>query len=605
MQPKWPRISTFAGIIIAIFMILVSIYFTPHFIESHISPDGIIEKSGTILIINGYRLSTAIIGILTLLVSIIRPNFFYSVTNVLAQRSLKERTEQITLGKSHFSNKVISLLFCIIILGSFLRFYGLDNQSLWNDELSSQVRSNQKNLSEVINRGVRPDLHPSGYHTLLYFVEKYIGDSESALRLPSAISGALSIFIIFLLGVRLYSYKEGLIASMLIAVSWCPIYYSQEARVYSQLLLFSLLATYFWILLVKALDEKSKSSCYSAVGYIIFSIILCYLHYFGLYLVALQGLATLLFFILKRKKLIPIIFLYFIIVTFYVPWLPIFWEHLHKAGVLFPEPIGMAFIHYLEFLFNRSVVLLSIVLILFFLLFYVNLIIFIKLRKHRDTRALVLSADLFLLLWLVIPFAGVFIKSIFSASVFTTRNLIISLPAAYLLLSRSITQFHFSSRKLATVSIVIGCFLLFHLIYVMNYYSKAHKEQFREAVSYIIEKDRVYKDSLIVGWAWNKSYFDYYFQRKGSNRRVDILAGRENDISLLANAIRLKSPKYIWYVSAHRVPDIGFINFLNKKFALVVQKQFVGAKVWLFKNKVFYECPEPPYRTMQDLSTAI
>lgn len=586
MQPTWPRISAFAGIIIAIFMILVSIYFTPHFIESHISPDGIIEKSGTILIINGLRLATAIIGILTLLVSIIRPNFFYSVTNVLTQRSLKERTEQITLGKNHFSNKVISLLFCIIILGTLLRFYGLDNQSLWLDELSSQVRSNQKNLSEVINRNVRSDVHPPGYQILLYFVEKYIGDSESALRLPSAISGALSIFIIFLLGVRLYSYKEGLIASMLIAVSWCPIFYSQEARSYSLLLLFSLLATYFWILLIKALDEESKLSCYSTVGYIIFSIILCYLHYFGLYLVALQGLATLLFFILKRKKLIPIIFVYFIIVIFYVPWLPIFWEHLHKAGILFPEPISMAFIHYLEFLFNRSVVLLSIVLILFFLLFYVNLIIFIKLRKHRATRALVLSADLFLLLWLVIPFAGVFIKSIFSASVFTTRNLIISLPAAYLLLSRSITQFHFSSRKLATVSIVVGCFLLFDLIYVKNYYSKAHKEQFREAVSYIIEKDRVYKDSLIVVWGCNKAYFDYYFQRKGSNRRVDILAGRENDISLLVNAIRLKSPKYIWYVSVRRVrhvPDIGFINFLNKKLALVVQKQFVGAKVWLFK----------------------
>jgi len=589
MLPTWPRISAFAGIIIAIFMILVSIYFTPHFIESHISPDGIIEKSETILIINGCRLLTAIIGILTLLLSIIRPNFFYSVTNVLAQRSLKERTEQITLGKSHFSNKVISLLCCIIILGSLLRFYGLDNQSLWNDELASQFKSNQTNLSEVINIGVRHDVHPPGYHILLYFVEKYIGDSESVLRLPSAISGALSIFIIFLLGVRLYSYKEGLIASMLIAVSWCPIFYSQEARSYSLLLLFSLLATYFWIVLIKALDEESKLSCYSTVGYIIFSIILCYLHYFGLYLIGLQGLATLLFFILKRKKLIPIILVYFIIVIFYVPWLPIFWEHLHKATIHITQPTTVTFIHYLKFLFNRSFVLVSIVLILFFLLFYVNLIIFIKLRKYRTTRALVLSADLFLLLWLVIPFAGVFIESILSVSVFTTRNLIISLPAAYLLLSRSITQFHFSSRKLATVSIVIACFLLFHLIYIMNYYSKAYKGQFREAVSYIVEKDRVYKDSLIVGWAWNKSFFDYYFQRNCSNRRVDILAGRENDISLLANAIRLKSPKYIWYVSGHRVPDIGFINFLNKELALVVQKQFVGAKVWLFKNKVFYE----------------
>jgi len=162
-----------------------------------------------------------------------------------------------------------------------------------------------------------------------------------------------------------------------------------------------LLTTYFWILLIEAFEEKSRSFFYSIVGYIIFSIILCYLHYFGLYLIALQGIAILLFFIIKRKNPISIILLYCIIIISYVPFLPIFFEHLHKTKMHIPQPTSMAFIYYLKFLFNQSYVLLSIVLILFFILLYLNLILFIKLRKDRTTRTLILSSDLFLLLWLV------------------------------------------------------------------------------------------------------------------------------------------------------------------------------------------------------------
>jgi mannosyltransferase len=587
----YPKISAYAGIIISILMIAAGIFFSPHFVANHISSDGIITESGTILMINGYRLSMVLIGISMLMAGIIRPDFIYSATNALVQRSLKERTEQITHKTGAFSNKVLSILFCIIVLGSLLRFYGLDKQSFWNDEVASEVSSNQENLTEVIDSGVRPDVHPPGFHILLYFVEKYIGNSESALRFPSAIAGILSILVIFLLGTRLYSYKEGIISSILIALLWCPIYYSQEARAYSLMLLFTLLATYFWLLIIEALDEEPKLPIYSITGYIISSIILCYLHYFGLYLIALQGFFASLYFLLKRKKLIQIIFLYFIIASSYIPFLPIFWEQLHRAAVWIPKPTIAAFLYYLKFLFNNSFVLLSIVLILFFILLYVDIILFAQLKNDRKKRASVLSSDVFLLLWLVVPFSGIFIKSIFSSSLYSDRNLIISLPAAYLLLSRSITQFNLSSVKFTATSLVITCFLLFHLIYSMNYYSKPHKEQFREAADYIVEKDQAYKNSLIVGWAWSKSYFDYYFQRMGFNGKVDILAGEKNDISPLYNEIRLKCPEYIWYISAHRVPDNLFVNSLNKELTLVDQKQFLGAKVWLFKNKILCKSP--------------
>lgn len=492
------------------------------------------------------------------------------------------------LLKRNLTNKnALVLLILILILGSLLRFYGLNNQSLWNDELSSWVRSSYDNLSTVINKGVRPDDHPPGYDIFLYFVEKHIGDSEVILRFPSALTGVLSIFVIFLIGLRLYSYREGLIASALMAVLWCPIYYSQEARPYSMLLLFTLLATYFWIPVLKSLSKKVRLSYPTTFGYIITAIISCYLHYFGLYLIALQGLFAILFFIRRRQALVYILLIYFPILLAYLPWLPTMWEHLNKGPTWIKPPgtITFAFVRYLHFLFNKSKTLLLFVLMLYSFLFVRSLYNILKFKEYKNIRTALLSPGLLLVIWLIVPFVGVYIKSILSTPVLTRRNLIISLPAAYLLLSRSITQLPLHSKNKAIITLVIVGLFLFHLIFHMDYYSKPHKEQFREAVGFIVEHDRLYKNSLIIGYAWNRDYFNYYFERKGSDRRVNVLGGQEKDISNVAEVISTENPQYVWYVRAHRGPDVAFIDFLNRNLIFIDHKKFIDADVWLFENK--------------------
>lgn len=492
------------------------------------------------------------------------------------------------LLRRKLTNKnILVLLILILIFGSLLRLYGLNNQSLWNDELSSWKCSSYDNLSTVINRGVRPDVYPPGYQIFLYFVEKCIGDSEIILRFPSAVSGVLSVLVIFFIGLRLYSYKEGLIASALMAVLWCPIYYSQEARAYSMLLLFTLLATYFWISVLESLSKKVRLSYYTTFGYIITAIISSYLHYFGLYLIALQGLFAILFFIRRRQALAYILLIYFPILLAYLPWLPTMWEHLNKGPIWIKPPgsITFAFVRYLHFLFNKSKTLLLFVLMLYSFLFVRSLYNILKFKEYKNIRTALLSPGLLLVLWLIIPFVGVYIKSILSAPVLTPRNLIISLPAAYLLLSRSITQLPLRSRNKAIIAFVIVGLFLFHVIFRMDYYSEAHKEQFREAVGFIVEHDHLYKGSLIIGYAWSREYLNYYFERKGSDRRVYAMAGQEKDISNVAEVISTESPQYIWYIRAHRSPGVEFIDFLNRNLIFIDQKKFIGADVWLFENK--------------------
>ncbi|MBW2495397.1 MAG: hypothetical protein JRE43_11645 [Deltaproteobacteria bacterium] len=55
---------------------------------------------------------------------------------------------------------VATLLGAIALGGSALRFYGLDTQSLWSDELASWRQSHQETVSDVIEYGVRPTPYP-------------------------------------------------------------------------------------------------------------------------------------------------------------------------------------------------------------------------------------------------------------------------------------------------------------------------------------------------------------------------------------------------------------------------------------------------------------
>ena len=174
-----------------------------------------------------------------------------------------------------------------MLLGAVLRFYGLGFQSLWGGELASWDFSESDTISRVVRDGTQPPL----YFLILHFTQWIFGDSEWALRLPSAVAGWLCIPAIYLLGKRLYSEREGLIAALLVAVLWAPVYYSQEARPLSMLILLSILASYFWWDVMLGLRYRGELPRREAALYIVSAVLCAYLHYFGLLLVMLQVVA--------------------------------------------------------------------------------------------------------------------------------------------------------------------------------------------------------------------------------------------------------------------------------------------------------------------------
>jgi len=120
----------------------------------------------------------------------------------------------------------------LILFGSLLiRLISL-GQSLWLDEATSALVA-KMSFSQMFSNFLPGDFHPPFYYVFLKLWSGIFGYSEIALRVPSVIFGVLTIYLVYLIGKKLFDKNTALIASVLLATSGLHIYYSQEARMYA------------------------------------------------------------------------------------------------------------------------------------------------------------------------------------------------------------------------------------------------------------------------------------------------------------------------------------------------------------------------------------
>jgi mannosyltransferase len=483
------------------------------------------------------------------------------------------------------ANRARVLLVLVLLLGAVLRLHGLERQSLWNDELTSWHQSSLGSLSEVVRLGVAPDVHPPGYQTVLYFSQRTLGDSEWALRMPSAIAGILAIYVIFRLGELLFSRREGLLAAGIAAVAWCPIYYSQEARAYSLLLLASAAATWFWLEVLKALDEERAPAARFRVGYAAAAVACAYLHYFGLFIVALQAAASAAFALHRPKAAPTLLVLFGVVGASYLPWLSEFWNDLHHGTSWIPQPTPAAALDCLAFFFNRSTALALFVCALYAVL-SIRWVADIARRGEASSPAWRAEfAELFLFGWLVLPFAVVYVKSIVSAPALTDRNLIVSLPAAYLLLARAITRLPLRPRLQDAVGACVVLCIAIHTTVALQYYSRPTKQQFREAVRFVVDRESQFEDAIVVGNVYGPEMLDYYFEHLGSDLRVRTLGGSVESFEHVIRIVEEEEPMHVWYIAAHLESDPRFLEALGDSMEFVGAKRFIMADVLLYRTR--------------------
>lgn len=145
------------------------------------------------------------------------------------------------------------VLAAILLAATLLRFYRLGD-GLWFDEIVTYVRYVRVPFGDVITTYDNQNQHLF-YSLLANLAFQTFGDSVWSLRLPAVLFGLGSIGAIYLLGREIATSREALLSAALLAFSYHHVWFSQNARGYTGLLFFTILAS--WLFL-RALRNKNR-----------------------------------------------------------------------------------------------------------------------------------------------------------------------------------------------------------------------------------------------------------------------------------------------------------------------------------------------------------
>ena len=173
-------------------------------------------------------------------------------------------------------------MLAIVVVASVLRLHGLDRTSIWNDEAASWNMARHPFWTMISEQS--GDNNPPLFDIILYAMIHLFGDSETILRLPSAILGIANVYLLYRLGTVLWDRLTGVFAAALLTVSGFHLWYSQEARMYA---LFAAMATAFALASVLFVTAPGRTR---AVVCGIAGVALLYSHTYGpLVWVAIDG----------------------------------------------------------------------------------------------------------------------------------------------------------------------------------------------------------------------------------------------------------------------------------------------------------------------------
>ena len=518
----------------------------------------------------------------------------------------------------------LALMIPVLLLATFLRVYHLTFQSLWLDELMTWWRSSYNDLPTVL-RSVESDVWPPGYSLWIYAIIHTLGASDYLLRFPAALGGVLSVAAIYLLGRRLGGHLAGLFAALLLAVLEISIYYSQEARPYSGLILFSILSTYFGLRLV---EDSGKPGPFAGArtwhchvpteekagrlpvprlwidigGYVVTALLAAYWNYYGIVLIACQALGAGIMLIRKPRSWPALIGVYVAIGVGYLPWARQLLDDFGRDVYLAVRPGGygdelMAFLRALLNL-EQGYVLAAIGVV-------VIALIAEGIRRagphpptpspfmERGWRAERAGGEavvwLILVGWLLLPFTITYVRSLISVSTFLHRYLLISLPAAALLIGLALSRLPIRRWMQAGLMLLAVIVLLNNLVRHWDYYTRVTKAQFRETVEEVEARDPTLGGPSVIvaytGYHGTLDVFDFYFEQAGSPRRTQLEAGFGGETPAVEELVAQQKARYVWLIAAQNLPDAGFLQAMGQTFSLVEHRDLNQAGVWLYVVK--------------------
>ena len=477
------------------------------------------------------------------------------------------------------------LLGIIMLLAAVLRLWKLGQVPFMHDEFSALLRTRFDNFHDFIQQGIMPDSHPIGVEAFLWLWVRIFGWSEFWVKLPFALMGIGSIYLIYLIGQQWFNRKVGLFSAAFFAVSQFTVFYSQLARPYSAGLFFVLLMDWFWYKVVFG----SKTTTRDYIGFALSAWACSLMQYFSIAQAGLIFLTGLLFLPKERRKA------YWMsgigAVLLFAPTLPIFYQQLFVSGSIggwLAAPKADFLLNFIQYTMNYDMLF----------MFSVGIVILLPLilgksdKRNQPLRWVGI-------VWFLIIFAIAFIYSLFREPILQQSTLIFSYPFVVIVafsMFKSRTLSPWQTALVVTAILFVGCISLiltrkhYDLMYHQGFDQiaaemKADREQYGEKVQFatrteIDEAAEFYQEPLNIEER-------IVFNRYSSINEFYHWLSERNQVPMLG---------FGWTDYMHPIWEATAVGFYPYK---VKQKDWFTSR-YLTLSKVSIEGSECPLMTLDD-----
>lgn len=194
----------------------------------------------------------------------------------------------LAFGKSVTRSDRLTLC-AILALALGLRLFKL-NTGLWYDEVDTLVSYTRPSFSWLLTH------YPSLNHHIFFSLQAkasiaLLGETPFAARLPAALLGVGSVAVLWLIARELSTRSVAHLCALLMAVAYHHVWFSQNARGYTGLLFWGLLAALFY---VRGMAGASQTALRpNAIGLAVACALMLYTHLSAAFLLAAMGLVHL------------------------------------------------------------------------------------------------------------------------------------------------------------------------------------------------------------------------------------------------------------------------------------------------------------------------
>ncbi|MCK4546895.1 MAG: glycosyltransferase family 39 protein [Candidatus Eisenbacteria sp.] len=485
----------------------------------------------------------------------------------------------------------------LIVIGLALRLYRLGSQSLWIDEVLTFGDAGLIYQEHTFLGSLLRNLHGPLYSLVFYGTWQLSGLNEFWLRFPSAVAGTVTLGAMYALASAVYDRHTAWWAVLLLALSPFHIWYSQEARNYSFVVLFVTLSMLFLHRFVTGGTARSWVNYVWTTAAALLSNLSCFLLLAAQGAIALVGGGS-------RRRLWSLLPAGLVLILILLPWLlefnnrmdpgralhgaPVAEEELLRGDTTF-TPWGIPFTFFVFGLgysagpslreLHMQSALSAVagewaVVGLGALVF--GLVAALGAWKTREDRRTLVG----LLLYILVPMLVLSFLAVRNIKVFNARYVMVALPAYYLLLARGLSQVGRAWLRWMNLSLV----LLLVLYSLSNYYfdPRYAKEDIRSAVDYVQEHAA---DDDIILMTNCRSVFDLYYA--GRPQVLDILDLLDQDPLITEENLKQLATIHprLWLVQVREWdvdPHGALEKLLMSRFGLVDKQIFPGVRLSAF-----------------------